>query len=86
MESIIHLLNCLNFTKSDEIDISSSSSIMMLICWLEDQKIRELTIAEREPLRTASSDWNHHFQNVVSLLHHHLSSQSHGFLSCCDSI
>jgi hypothetical protein len=38
-----------------------------MICWLEDQKIRELPVNEREPLRKYSENWNQEFQKANSL-------------------
>lgn len=64
MESIKFGLKCLNYPNTTELDLNSMESVIMLICWLEDQKIRELTVEDREPLRIYSDVWNDEFQKV----------------------
>mmetsp|Transcript_494 Transcript_494/g.1159 ORF Transcript_494/g.1159 Transcript_494/m.1159 type:complete len:248 (+) Transcript_494:73-816(+) len=59
MESIKRLILCLGYPNSDTFDISKKSSVANLVIWLEDRKIRELEISERESLRNyKQGEWN----------------------------
>jgi hypothetical protein len=85
MESIYFGLKCLQYPESESpLEITSIDSVIHLICWLEDQKIRELPVNEREPLRKYSENWNQEFQNVLFdiLSSPHHSSQYLNLLEC----
>lgn len=70
MEAIYFGLKCLQYPDSGcPLEITSIDSIIHLICWLEDLKIRELPVNEREPLRKYSENWNQEFQKVRDLDH-----------------
>jgi hypothetical protein len=69
MESIYFGLRCLGYPHLESLETTSLDSIIILICWLEDQKIRELPVQERDVLRLCSDNWNEEFQKVFSSPH-----------------
>ena len=64
MESFVRLLECLNFPGHNNININDRYDVVRLVSWLEDRKIRELEISQRNSLRTDSSDWENEFSKV----------------------
>ena len=48
--SFSKLLSILGYEHS--VDLNEKAQLMQCVCWLEDRKIRELEIAERESLRS----------------------------------
>jgi RNA transcription, translation and transport factor protein len=52
MESIRRSLTCLEYPKVETFDIDRKSDFTQLVSWLEDRKIRELEIDERDGLRS----------------------------------
>jgi RLL motif-containing protein 1 len=55
MESIRRSLTALEYPKAETFDISIKADFIQLVSWLEDRKIRELEIAERDGLRSNDS-------------------------------
>ena len=54
-------LKCLQYPFIEQItnnQINNRFLYIQLICWLEDRKIRELEIEERDALRQDSSNWD----------------------------
>ena len=51
-------LQCLECPFAAEFDCKSRQHLIALVCWLEDRKIRELEISEREELRCDSEIWD----------------------------
>lgn len=58
MENSRRLLTCLQYPFAADINFTSRGDIIILVCWLEDRKIRELEIDEREVLRKDSDQWD----------------------------
>jgi hypothetical protein len=58
MDSILCLLNALEYPMAGAFELSSRSDLLRLIIWLEDRKIRHLEIDERSGLRNESSQWD----------------------------
>lgn len=63
MESFLDNIGC-PFAHS--INWESREHIIGLICWLEDQKIRQLEVDEREQLRKDGPLWENHFSNYLN--------------------
>jgi hypothetical protein len=64
LEQLLKSIECpLKYDPSNE-----KSNFIGLINWLEDRKIRELEINEREQLRLESSEWDKSFNEYLSFL------------------
>ena len=64
-------LKCLQFPFIDQLTKYSDNNRLLyiqLICWLEDRKIRELEIEEREGIRNDSPIWDQAMQNYLERL------------------
>lgn len=60
-------LKALDYHSCDTIDVSKQGDLKALVVWLEDQKIRQYKIDERQPLRTLSGDsWKSNFKKYLS--------------------
>lgn len=68
METITKYLQALQCPFANNIDISSRNNYILLVNWLEDRKIRELEIEDREELRKDHENWNNCFNNYLKLL------------------
>jgi hypothetical protein len=58
------LLQCLDCSFVDAVDLNDDVSVAKLVCWLEDRKIREYEISERSGLRVISEKWNDEISGV----------------------
>lgn len=69
MEGIQKLLLSLNypFIKAN-IDLSDKTTVISLVTWLEDRKIRELEIVDRDNLRVDDSNWDSNFISYLATL------------------
>jgi len=65
MDSLIKLLECLDFPGHSQLNINDRHDFVRLVSWLEDRKIRELEISQRNSLRTDSPDWESEFNKVL---------------------
>lgn len=63
MESFLDNIGC-PFARS--INWESKDNIIGLVCWLEDQKIRDLEVEEREKLRVDGPLWDASFSNYLA--------------------
>lgn len=58
-------LQSLQYEFSREINFASKGDLILLVCWLEDRKIRELDIEWRKPLRADSPAWDGALQSYL---------------------
>ena len=59
-------LKALDYHSSDTIDVSKQEDLKALVVWLEDQKIRQYKIDERQPLRASTGDsWKSSFKKYL---------------------
>jgi hypothetical protein len=68
MEPLNRLLSCLEYPRAHDINVSSRQAIVQMVAWLEDRKIRNLEISEREGLRRDDSAWDGHFSAYLNAL------------------
>mmetsp|Transcript_9287 Transcript_9287/g.13992 ORF Transcript_9287/g.13992 Transcript_9287/m.13992 type:complete len:242 (-) Transcript_9287:143-868(-) len=68
MESLYQLMKCLDFPQLEGFNVHNQLHVIALVCWLEDRKIRELEIEEREPLRCNTDSWSHAMQKYLDTL------------------
>ncbi len=68
MEGSRRLLTCLQYPFAANVNFSSKADLIILVCWLEDRKIRELEIEEREALRSDGERWNNVFAEYLENL------------------
>ena len=68
MESTRRLLECLDCPYAKTVNFTSRGDVILLVTWLEDRKIRELEIEERELLRKEHSGWDAAFEKYLSKL------------------
>jgi hypothetical protein len=68
MEGSRRLLNCLQYPLAAEINFTSKADVLILVCWLEDRKIREMEIEEREVLRKDGEHWDGAFTEYLQKL------------------
>lgn len=61
MNAISDLISSLGYDSIDTFDIHIKSELVRLVSWLEDRKIRELEISERESLRVCNDLWDSAF-------------------------
>jgi len=65
MDCHIRLLECLDFPGYSQLNIEDRHDLVRLVSWLEDRKIRELEISQRNSLRTDSPYWEDEFNKVL---------------------
>ena len=58
MEGSRRLLDCLECPYAKSVNFSSRGDVLLLVTWLEDRKVRELEIEEREKLRRDHAGWD----------------------------
>lgn len=63
-----YLLTCLGYPLASSINFEDRNEFIQAIVWLEDRKIRELEINEREGLRALSKDWDAEFVKYLDRL------------------
>jgi len=69
MEGLKRKLKVLGYPNPNRCDVSDENQFRRLVVWLEDQKIRLLTIDERVPLRAVESDdWPSQFTKYLDRL------------------
>lgn len=61
-------LSCIEYPFAEEVELSDRKNIIHLVTWLEDLKIRDLELSERELLRQDSNIWNTTFSNYLDAL------------------
>jgi len=62
------LLDALAFPHAKDFNFASRGDIVILVSWLEDRKIRELEIEERESLRRDHIGWDEVFSGYLNRL------------------
>lgn len=68
MEDCRRLLECLNCPYAKTVNFSSRGDVILLVTWLEDRKIRELEIEQREKLRKDHIGWDASFDQYLKQL------------------
>lgn len=68
MESYQILLSCLSFPNANSVSITKRSDLVKIVSWLEDRKIRELEISDRNSLRNDSDGWDSEFIKYLEKL------------------
>lgn len=58
----------LDFPQISGLNLENRNDIITLVTWLEDRKIRELNIGDREPLRSDSGNWDASFNSYLQSL------------------
>ena len=59
-----YLLTCLEYPFANSMNFEDKNDFVQAVSWLEDRKIRELEIHEREELRVQSDNWDLEFAKV----------------------
>mmetsp|Transcript_24916 Transcript_24916/g.25137 ORF Transcript_24916/g.25137 Transcript_24916/m.25137 type:complete len:232 (+) Transcript_24916:100-795(+) len=65
---IAHLLTCLGYPQPGGLNLNIRADYIKLVRWLEDRKIRELEINERQKLRENSDEWDDEFMKYLERL------------------
>ena len=68
MEASRSKLQSLQYPYAADVNFCSRGDVVILVSWLEDRKIRELEIEERETLRKDSETWDKTFNSYLSRL------------------
>jgi hypothetical protein len=66
MRSNRRLLECMQYPFAAEVNLASRGDVIILVCWLEDRKIRELEIEQRNILRKDSEEWDKAFASYLN--------------------
>jgi len=82
MDSLKGLLKCLHCPFTDEIDFNARKHIITLVGWLEDTKIRQLHVNDRDNLRTDSGEWNNNYKNYLIQLECPIEYNNDNVLEC----
>jgi hypothetical protein len=68
MEAARTLLTCLDCPYASSVNFNSRGDVILLVTWLEDRKIRELEIDQREKLRKDHEGWDAAFGEYLMAL------------------
>lgn len=68
MEASRRLLECVDCPYAKTVNFSSRGDVILLTTWLEDRKIRELEIDQREQLRKDHAGWDAAFSQYLERL------------------
>jgi len=68
MEGSRRLLSCLQYPFAADVNFALKADVLILVCWLEDRKVREWEIQEREALRKNGEHWDNSFAEYLDKL------------------
>jgi hypothetical protein len=85
MQHVKRLLKSLQFPFWEELNfLSSRSHLIILVCWLEDTKIRGLEVSDRAALKVDSAAWEEAFRNYLAVLNCPFIFEASTLLDCVD--
>jgi RLL motif containing protein 1 len=68
MDATRRQLKCVGYPFANDVNFSSKEDLIILVSWLEDRKIREMEIEQREVLRKDGEKWDSAFNEYLTSL------------------